>query len=474
MLNNSPQIFQGNNNINNNSNTNINIGSLSVDNYNNYQFIALCDDGYINNIIISCRNIYNRKNIKYSCKITSDEIKNVFCCANIFDFINQMKENLKKSNIQKEEDYLLLFISFGRNNEMKVLKLIEEIEINTLKDAANIIKKLMNENKKLKNEIDSLKNKSKNFEEYMNKMNLNCFYNSFDMNSFNLEKIFSNFNNNNIIQKREELGLINSGIKNLFNSNITSMICKYKTDNLDINVLELKNLYSNNSFLITVILTKDNRKFGAFSKNAIQVNNNINMMNQNMNNNGLINHNNMMNQMMMNPMTMNQNMNNNGLINQNNMMNQMMMNPMMMNQNMNNNGMMNQNNMMMNQNNMNNNSAPPLKAGINTTNGNEIFVSNLSWDNAFVFSLDDLKIEYYNEENLNKNESIFSILYDMNRQCLYGIESINSKDNSTPINSDNLTNNSSQILNMKIYKLSGKKEFNIKKYEIYTIEISRI
>ena len=86
---------------------------------------------------------------------------------------------------------------------------------------------------------------------------------------------------------------------------------------------------------------------------------------------------------------------------------------------------------------------------INTPNAN-IFISTSILNDYFVFSLDELKIFYGNNQNGNIPQ--FSILYDENRQSLFGQES--------------------QINNL--YKLSGKQQFNIRDFELYNVEIGKL
>ena len=102
----------------------------------------------------------------------------------------------------------------------------------------------------------------------------------------------------------------------------------------------------------------------------------------------------------------------------------------------------------------------------------------------FVFSLDYYKLYYCDKTNTNaQNVPNFTVLYDPNRQCIYGSETCAN---------GNLA--SSQILEMSqrsmqlnpiigqqinkvdnnAYKLSGKNEFNVKSFEIFSIEIDDI
>ena len=76
------------------------------------------------------------------------------------------------------------------------------------------------------------------------------------------------------------------------------------------------------------------------------------------------------------------------------------------------------------------------------------FNSNYFLNEYFTFSLDNLKIYYNNKQGGNANIPNFSIIYDKNRQTLYGKE---------------IQAISNQIQNRNypfLYKLSGKNEFN--------------
>ena len=80
-----------------------------------------------------------------------------------------------------------------------------------------------------------------------------------------------------------------------------------------------------------------------------------------------------------------------------------------------------------------------------------IFNSSSCSNNYFVFSFDTMNIFYSCFQETN-NIPNFAILYDINRQSLYGRES-------------------SFPLNLNQFVLSGKQEFNVKDFELYTINI---
>ena len=278
-------------------------------------------------------------------------------------------------------------------------------------DINDTLKKLKSENKFLKNKINELKEK-------IEIMNLNCEYNLFNVESYKLENIFKKLVNdkkNSLITQRAELGLINQGIKHLLNKNIVYMDIIYSSDINGEMPEVFKENYNNENLIYSIIIikTKDDNRFGIFC-------NREKILNQNLNN--------IIDNIPIIPMLQN-NMNN---INQNNF------------------NMGNQNNgkinfyMQQNNNNMINN---------NMNQNIDIFSSNSISNKFFIFSLDDLSIYYSNDENTN-NFPKFEIKYDNNRQCLFGIESY-----------PNLITS---------YKLSGKNNFNISKYELYEIELAKI
>lgn len=278
-------------------------------------------------------------------------------------------------------------------------------------DINDTLKKLKSENKFLKNKINELKEK-------IEIMNLNCEYNLFNVESYKLENIFKKLVNdkkNSLITQRAELGLINQGIKHLLNKNIVYMDIIYSSDINGEKPELFKENYNNENLIYSIIIikTKDDNRFGIFC-------NREKILNQNLNN--------IIDNIPIIPMLQN-NMNN---INQNNF------------------NMGNQNNgkinfyMQQNNNNMINN---------NMNQNIDIFSSNSISNKFFIFSLDDLSIYYSNDENTN-NFPKFEIKYDNNRQCLFGIESYPNLNTS--------------------YKLSGKNNFNISKYELYEIELAKI
>ena len=124
-----------------------------------------------------------------------------------------------------------------------------------------------------------------------------------------------------------------------------------------------------------------------------------------------------------------------------------------------------QNNMQINYNgignniNMNNDIMMNLQL-INNQNNNNItvFSTDSISNDYFAFSFDNLLL-YYSSEQKDTFPKI-DIKYDIQRQSLFGNEVIcNNQGMQTPISN-------------QIYKLSGKNNFNIDKYELYEIQFN--
>ena len=264
--------------------------------------------------------------------------------------------------------------------------------------------------KKLKSENKFLKNKINELKEKIEIMNLNCEYNLFNVESYKLENIFKKLVND----KKNSL-ITQRAELGLINQGIKHLLNK--------NIVYMDIIYSSdiNGEKPEVFKENYNNENLIYSIIIIKTKddnrfgifcNREKILNQNLNN--------IIDNIPMIPMLQN-NMNNR---NQNN-------NKMNFYMQQNNNNMIN--------NNMNQNI--------------DIFSSNSISNKFFIFSLDDLSIYYSNDENTN-NFPKFEIKYDNIRQCLFGIESYPNLNTS--------------------YKLSGKNNFNISKYELYEIELAKI
>ena len=380
-------------------------------------------------IQIKCRNTSINSGNIYSYEITSDDLKLISYkdIKQIYQLINNNNCSINR-NINNNIE---LKIEFDRNNILNlVLEKNQVDQISTFED--------------LKKEIKLLSKKLNFLEKENEKLRLNCIYNSFNMNSYKLENIFYGLKSD-IIRTRKDFGLINQGIYNLFNKNIISFKLIYKSDE-DINIQNFQKIYHRLEYSLIVVLTKDKKRFGAFNNNKKIPNYGMNAMNNLNNNMNMMNN----NQNMMNNM-------NNNMMGVNQMQSNMAMNKAPILGGMNNMGMINSqnNNNMGNQfnNNMN-----------NQLNKDVIFNSSFCSNKYFVFSIDDSKIYFSDDNKYN-----FSVLYDFNRQCLYGNETNNINSNINLEQSYQTIAINTPISFNDSFKLSGKSQFNVKTFELYQI-----
>ena len=325
------------------------------------------------------------------------------------DYVNQMnnvQNNFNNNNQSK-----------GENNQNY---LDENIQITTISDANEIIRALIRENNNLRRELSLL---NQNFENYRQTMDLNCYYNQFDINAHQLDKIYNSLESK-IIGKKEEFGLINRGIRHLFNKNIGNFQGIYSSSNDEFELSQFKEMFNQLEHFVLLVSLKENsykRRFGIFCNNYHmhkdnQVDKNINSQN-NMNLNS----------------QSNMNLNSKSNMNINNHMNPGMGMGMPM---------------------MNNANNIPENRGDSSEN-ETIFDSSLYLTSCFLFSLEDLKI-YYKENIINAAPN-FIIKYNNQYQCLLGSEGMKLM----------LPNQASP--DFILYKLSGKPDFKIKNLELFVV-----
>ena len=324
-------------------------------------------------ILIKCYDTRSENEISYSYKLTIEEIKKTTSCYSTTHFFNKINKFIDSLKIEKIGNFFLLHITLDRNKkEIITVKLEESSEeeelegdINNLEDAIKIIKILVKENKDLKTKLKYLSNE---FEEYKNNMRLNFTYNSLDINSYKLDNIYKTLSCRDIIQNRDEFGLINTGFQHIFKKNIIVFECIFKSKNNDYNYQKFSNMLNDYKYLVFAIFTKDKRRFGAFYENCNNYNNNqINEMNNNYQE-------------------------------EDQEEDEYPNNIFLMRQNYN--------------------------YSINNTNGTLIFNSSSIINDYFIFSLNELNIFYCNNQE-NRNSLQFSIFYDSNRQCFFGRECSN-------------------------------------------------
>ena len=440
-LNNNNNINQMNNiqnNLNNNTNINqMNCSQISLNNNNinqmNNSQINLNDNNNINQKIYAQNNLNNNNinnaqnnlnnnninNVQNNLNNNNNQMNNIQNNLNINNNqMNNVQKNFNNNQNQQQAEAMSNnnIQNFNQNNQNY---LDENIQITTISDANEMIKALIRENNNLKKQLSLL---SQNFEKYKKTMDLNCYYNQFDLNAFRLDEIYKSFESKNIIQKKEEFGLINRGIRHLFNKNIVSFQGIYSSSNDEFELSQFKETLNQLEKFVLLVSLKENsykRRFGIFCNKYYM--HKDNQVDKNINN--------------QNNMNMNINNQNNMNMNINNQMNPVMGMGMVM-------PMMN-----------NANNIPENRD--DSSENETIFDSSLYLTSCFLFSLEDLKI-YYKETIINGAPN-FIIKYNNQYQCLLGSEGMKLS----------LPNQASP--DFILYKLSGKPDFKIKNLELFVV-----
>ena len=333
---------------------------LEIDGNNLYQIDFTLNQ---NKIKINCQNTSTNSNKIYYHELTKADIKPNQKIRDINQIFSKISDN--NCSIVQKGDYIILQIYLEMNNFID-LKL-EEKNPPVQKVINNSLKILMEELKSLRDEVNLLKKEN-------NKFKLICDYNSIDQNSYKLEYIFI-FLKSDIFFDRKDLGLINKTINRIFDKSIQSLniIFKYTIED---EVPSFDKIISNLRFLLVLIKTKENRRFGVFCNNKSGYKKITNKE----------------------------------------------------------------------EGEEESEEESEKKRDINKIFD---FVSYLQCH--FFFSLDTSRIYYPHDSNI----PYFEILYDDERQCIYGKE-------------NKFTNEKSNQ-----YKLSGKNRFNIVNFEIYKIKIGK-
>ena len=225
---------------------------------------------------------------------------------------------------------------------------------------------------------------------------------------------------NCLIKKKAELGLINKGTNYILNKSIVYIEKSYSSQSDGEQPENFRKYYDNSSiYSIIIIETKDAKRFGIFCNK--EKNEEENLLNNNI--------------MQKSPAFVK---------NQDNNMNEYKKKK-------------NRNNRFEEgdeYNNMNPLNQFNTKKDIITT---DIFDSHSITNDYFLFSFDNLSLYYSNDDNniIFNNFPYIEIKYDNTRQSLFGTE----------------TNNI--FLPSIKPKLSGKENFNIMKYELYYLELSK-
>jgi len=345
-------------------------------------------------IEIICMDILDEsnQNTKYSNKYNSKSLKEIMGEWSI-NKAYQILKGITPNNafIELKDNIIILSINLSSIKEKFLL--YKAIDIN---ECLTLINQLREENNNLKNELNEFKNNFK----------IICQYNLLDINSpFKLQYIFEQIKSahkTRLINKEDELVIINKGIKHLLNKSICSMKILYcsETNGEDPDIFN--EIYDKIlDYAIIIIKTKDEKKFGIFCNKKNDAFNNQNL-------------------------NLDINLNNQNRISIPNIYPNEMM------------GFQNYN---MNNMNLNNDYI-------------DIFNSNSISNKYFVFSLDDFSVYYSNESTSFPN---ISIKLSKQFQTLCGNENYNM--------------NIPQNINTSNFKLSGGNQFNIRKYELYSIDL---
>ena len=170
-----------------------------------------------NSIQIECNK--TNSNEKYIHNLTLEDWKDLnnylSSLNNISNIFNQIEklDNKEFSIVKEKNEIKLEFNFYDEYQSYPVIITLEENKNYKYKDLKS--NEIIEENKILKNKNKSLEERIEVLEDYINKFILSLPYNSFDINLYELEKVFNNLIYSDLISNREYLGFINSGIKKL-------------------------------------------------------------------------------------------------------------------------------------------------------------------------------------------------------------------------------------------------------------------
>ena len=235
------------------------------DNYNFSIYILLKE----NTIIIESTDLENDSNSKnnFINELFLNDWKKLNKELNSFENINQIfslfdrLEN-KDFSIIKDNNKTKLKITL----EDKWQKYPVMIILNEYKDEEKN-NNMIEENAILKNDKEYLEKRIEMLEDEINKIKLSLPFNLFDNTLYKLEKVYNELDSTEIITKRKYLGLINSGIKNIFDKNIKvcSLAYIFSKGN-EQNLYQFSEKCQKLENLLIIIKTMSNRSFGAFFK----------------------------------------------------------------------------------------------------------------------------------------------------------------------------------------------------------------
>jgi len=237
---------------------------------NNRKLFQISFSNKMNHIKIKCNDTNNDNNDLYikklffnECKQSNKYLEFLGNISSIFDLIKNMKN--EDFIIKSQNKSLMLKIVFKHLDKKYPLKILLQKEEDLLKIIEELKNKIAILEIKLKDEEESKKN-------LINIYNSNIIYNlNFDNTLYKLDDVYDNITHD-IIKEKEDLGLINSGIKDLFSKNIKNCILKYKYSTNSKNLSIFQSSISSIINLFIVLETTNQKRFGVFYQN-----NNINI-----------------------------------------------------------------------------------------------------------------------------------------------------------------------------------------------------
>ena len=179
----------------------------------------------------------------------------------IFKLIDEMEND--NFSIIKNENFLILKITFeDKYRSYPALIRLKEDKSNK-KDEMNI--NIIEENVILRNDKKDLEKRIEILEDEINKIKYSLPFNLFDNSLYVLEKVYNKLDPVETISKREDLGLINSGIRRLYKKNIKDCSLVYIfAKGSDNNLYKFQEIFKKLENLLIIIKTMNNRTFGAF------------------------------------------------------------------------------------------------------------------------------------------------------------------------------------------------------------------
>ena len=236
-------------------------------------------------------NNMNMNNMNMNMNINNMGMNNNQLFQNNLNFMNQMKRMNNNANLMDMQMMNMQMMNMNMMNMMN-MNMDETKEITNIQEANKAIKDLREENSYLKDKLNRIEEKLKNLQKYKIQMDLNCYYNQFDIDAYKLDNIFNSLDSD-IIKEKGEFGLINKGIRKLFNRNIKNFELVFKKDENGFNPLTFRTNLNNLTYSVLIVSTtvrNNNKKFGVFinqnfdNNNQMTNQNNQMQYNQNFNN----------------------------------------------------------------------------------------------------------------------------------------------------------------------------------------------